>query len=212
MPRAKKAKATEIRIEAPNMTLLQVIIAGITPLIVNRFSEKSQQEIEDKRTGKGTQAKKIIKPKEQYENSMYRGAGEGAKRSHQFPSICFKKAMVTTLPLMEQKVFKTQGQMMFYVYGEKRGQDMVTLRKAKPHMRTDWVRLKSGGADMRYRAEYPTWEATLTVEFNTNKMTTEQVVALLATAGHYNGIGEWRPQKSGNIYGRFEVLSAEVIG
>jgi hypothetical protein len=61
-----------------------------------------------------------------------------------------------------------------------------------------------GTADLRYRGEFSPWKATLTVKYNANLMSAEQVVNLFETAGFAVGVGEWRPERDGP-YGRFHV-------
>jgi hypothetical protein len=71
-------------------------------------------------------------------------------------------------------------------------------------MREDVVRIGKGSTDLRYRAELLGWEADVKVKFNADVLSAEQVVNLLKISGFSVGLGEWRPQKSGE-YGTFDV-------
>jgi len=73
-------------------------------------------------------------------------------------------------------------------------------------MREDMVRVGMGTADIRYRAEYRDWSALLRIEFVPSIIDLESVVALV-DAGGTNGVGEWRPEKSGS-YGTYEVVGS----
>ncbi|GAF67348.1 unnamed protein product, partial [marine sediment metagenome] len=73
-------------------------------------------------------------------------------------------------------------------------------------MREDIVRVANGAADIRYRAEYPVWSATLNIRFNAGIISEEEVVQIFSAAGFSCGIGEWRPEKSATgSYGLWDL-------
>jgi hypothetical protein len=53
------------------------------------------------------------------------------------------------------------------------------------------VRVGMGTADIRYRGEFKTWSATVTVRYNARVLSADQVVNLFNTAGFAVGVGEW---------------------
>ena len=61
---------------------------------------------------------------------------------------------------------------------------------------------------MRTRPQFHNWCADVVVHYDTTQAHESDVVRWLETAGRIIGIGDWRPEKSGN-FGRFIV---EVIG
>jgi hypothetical protein len=79
------------------------------------------------------------------------------------------------------------------------------------------VRVDSGAPDIRFRAGFPEWSATLKIEFNENVIPLERLVALVNAAGRC-GIGEWRPSSpkvASGTFGMFRVsgaLAAEFGG
>ena len=75
-------------------------------------------------------------------------------------------------------------------------------------MREDVVRLMGTTADLRYRGEFKTWKAVVTVRHNPSVLSREQVCNLFNVAGFAIGIGEWRPQKDGS-FGMFHVENRE---
>lgn len=87
------------------------------------------------------------------------------------------------------------------------GTQLARLVTGEPVMREDMVRVGMGTADIRYRAEYPDWSATLSIAYVPSIIDLGSVVALV-DAGGTNGIGEWRPEKSGS-YGTYEVQESE---
>ena len=75
-----------------------------------------------------------------------------------------------------------------------------------PKMREDMVRNRGAMgsvADIRFRPEYTKWGFTCRVEYHKGFLTPEAVLNLFQNAGYSCGIGEMRPQKSGE-FGRFE--------
>ena len=79
-------------------------------------------------------------------------------------------------------------------------------------MREDMVRV--GGinkvASPRYRAEFPSWSATITIQFLEDVISEAQLIGLLNTAGFTCGVGEWRPEKSNSgSFGLFRVVAGK---
>ena len=80
--------------------------------------------------------------------------------------------------------------------------------KGKHVKRDDMVRLATGVADVRFRACYEKWSADVTILFNANAISEEQIASVLRQAGFSCGIGEWRPEKSNSgQFGMFELAS-----
>ena len=73
-------------------------------------------------------------------------------------------------------------------------------------MREDMVRVGMGTADIRFRGEVSDWSIDFIIEYNPTVISCEQILGLLDLAGFSVGIGEWRPQRSGD-YGRFKILT-----
>jgi hypothetical protein len=57
---------------------------------------------------------------------------------------------------------------------------------------------------MRTRPQFHNWSADVTIHYDTTQAHQSDVVRWLETAGRIIGLGDWRPEKSGN-FGRFTV-------
>lgn len=189
----KAAKKKEVTIEPIQLGTLFVEIIGTTPLICNRFSEKSKKQILDKQTKAPKQARKAKNPREEYLSSLYPYPGGG----YGFPASAFKKAAVGACSHVEG-ITKSVARGAFHVIG-----DLVKLKGSKPKMRQDTVRIPSG-ADIRHRAQFDNWSTTLEIKYNENVISDAQIVNLQNVAGFAIGVGEWRPQREGT-FGMFTV-------
>lgn len=174
---------------------ITVRIVGDSPLITHAWSHKAKQQMLDKQMKKGTQAKAAKDPEQDYEDSIYRLPDGGCG----FPSVGVKACAIRGAKGLGMVMSDTRA--AFHVEG-----DLLTI-KGDPQMREDMVRVGMGTADIRYRAEFPTWHIDLPITYNARIVSAEQIVAMLDAGGFGTGIGEWRPEKDGQ-FGRFHVEAA----
>lgn len=193
-------QAVSVLVEIPKIDVkrLKVRVVGDSPLITHRWSEKAKKEMLDKQMGKAKSGKKPPKnPEQDYLDSLYPHPEGG----YGFPCVAFKAAAVSACRFVDgMKMTEARG--AFHVDGE------LARIKGEPRMREDMVRISMGTADIRYRAEFPVWETTLMVAYNTGVFNPDQIINLFNQAGFGVGIGEWRPEKDGG-YGRFHVATSE---
>jgi len=193
-----------VKLQRIQREIAQIEIKGTAPLIVHRWSEKARQMMLDAQQGRKA-PKQVKDPQADYESSMYR-FDDGR---HGFPVMAFKSATVKGGGRLFGKAVKmTELRQLFTFLADGIGVDgtQLTVINGEPTIREDMVRVGMGTADIRYRAEYRDWSAILRIEYVPNSIDLESVVALV-DAGGTNGVGEWRPEKSGS-YGPFEVIGA----
>jgi hypothetical protein len=194
----KATNATDTMIELRPITIKSILLTviGDTELIVNKWSEKAKRQMLDKQMKKAAQPKEAKDPESDYKNSIY--TFEDGR--YAFPSIAFKAAAVRAAKT--DGIAMTDARAWFHI------DDELVEIKGEPRMREDTVRLQGGPADIRFRAGFPKWQATLIVRYNSRAISAEQIVNLFNTAGFGTGVGEWRPEKNGN-FGRFHVMIGE---
>lgn len=198
-----------------NLETITFNIEGIAPLIVSRFDEKSKQQIAEigeveQGLKQGGKKKNIANPEEQYKNSIYYFDDE---KTCGFPAVAFKAAMVTAA-YRTYKRPQTETRSAFHVLAEgysKTGTGLIKIN-GQHRMREDMVRV--GGmnkvASPRYRAEFPVWTATLTIQYLANVISAKEIITLANTAGFTCGVGEWRPEKSNSgSFGLFRVVNTK---
>ena len=203
-----KNEETILNITIPEITLttMKVRVEGDSPLIVHAWSEKAKKMILDKQMKKATKGKDTKDPWMDYCESMYWLDGMPDEPTEEdienarfgFPACAFKAAAVDAGYQQGVLAKKTTARGAFHIMG-----DMVEI-EGVPNMREDMVRIGMGTADIRYRGEFKEWSATLTIRYNPQVMSAEQIINLINMGGFANGVGEWRPSKDGS-FGTFHV-------
>jgi hypothetical protein len=198
----------EISIQRIGRSLASIRIEGTAPLIMNKFSEKARQIMEDAQQGRA-RVREPKNPEELFQGSLHRLPGEDR---YGVPATAFKAGIVDAARYFKgSKLTMTALKQAIFVKGE--GPDMlVELDTGVPKMRTDPVRNATGVADIRYRGEFDPWACTLEVVFLPTMFDVSSLVALVDAAG-MGGVGEWRPSskesKSGQ-YGTYQVPDQDV--
>jgi hypothetical protein len=76
---------------------------------------------------------------------------------------------------------------------------MMVRIEGEPIQREDVVRVGNGGTDLRYRPQFTEWSTTLEVTYVKSMLTRESVLSLIEAGGLGVGVGEWRPEKRGDM-------------
>lgn len=192
-PQGKESIVT-ITIPSLNLQILKLRVIGDSSLIVNQWSEKAKQQIRKKQFKMPDQKRAAKSPADDYKASLYHLPGG---KGYGFPTIGFKSAAVDAC-ICIAGIKKTEARGAFHVLGE-----LVQIH-GTPNMREDLPRNANGMPDLRYRGEFKKWEATLTIRYNANMLSPEQIANLFNHAGFSIGVGEWRTAKDGQ-HGMFHV-------
>jgi len=210
MPVAKKAKATnkiETKISIPQLenTVVKLTLIGLpdSPIIVHAWSQKMIQAIKDKQAGIGkTRKREVRNPDQEWKDSCYSVNGKPA-----FKTIAFKKAIGSAAATLVDGVSKTLINKAIHTLGE------FTELHGTEVKREDMVRLSGIGnpSDIRYRKSFEDWWVELVIEFNQNVIKLQDIIDLLNLAGYSVGVGEMRPEKSGDGFGRFRVATSKEV-
>lgn len=196
-------------------TTVRIPIIGTSPLLTHNFSQKAKRQMLEAQQGK-KKIKELRDPQSEYRGSLYYlDRGDGVER-YGFPAAGFKKAMVGASRFYGKDLKMTEIRQFVFIHGEVTPADPQGLVEieGEPSMREDIVRLSGIGrtADLRYRAQFVDWRATLEVTFVTSAFSLDSVVSLIDAAGLGVGVGEWRPEKNGD-FGCFTLdKSREIEG
>ena len=215
---ARKAKQEEsapgkvLMIPGQKLEGLLIGIEGTSPLIVHRFGDKARTQIREKQAKTATKAAKSVRGPEQIADEImachYPVAGNEAlgatEGRYGFPASGFKGAAVSAAPF-GSGMFKSRAKSLFFVPGE-----IVPITCDTIEPREDAVRLENGVVQLRYRPYYLGWKASFGVQYSPDTVSAEQIVNLFDLAGSLVGIGENRPGKTGNTFGRWTVVTVET--
>jgi hypothetical protein len=193
------AKSGTIEIHQIDAEILEVPILGTSPLLVHRFSEKSKLQMLDNMQGRKS-PKQPKDPQAEYEAAFYK-TKEDDKGNVRYgiPVIAFKAATIGAARFYQGVTMVALRQFLFF-RGELGvdGQQLAII-DGTPHMREDVVRVGNGGTDLRYRPEFTQWSTTITVIYVKSALTQTSVLSLIDAGGMGVGVGEWRPEKHGDM-------------
>jgi len=184
-----------IQIRRIGTELIEVPIIGTAPIVVHRFSEKAKRIMLEAMQGK-KKVREFKDPEAEFNAAFYR-FNDGRLG---FPSLGFKDATVSgaryyagiTMVLLRQLLF-IQAE-----HGVD-GVGLVQIDGDPAIMREDVVRVGQSGTDLRYRPQINNWTATLRVRYVTSQLSRESVLSLIDAGGMGVGVGEWRPERKGEM-------------
>jgi hypothetical protein len=206
-----------IQIRQLDAETIAVPIVGTAPLIVHNWSEKSRKMMLGAMQGKKN-PKEVKNPEAEYEASMYRIYREPKGRSktpvevYGFPAIGFKAATIGAARFFDKSVSMASLKQFLYFKGEITKADPQELVEivGKPEMREDAVKVGVNGRDLRYRAQFYPWTATLIVTYVKSSIDRASVLSLIDAGGLGCGIGEWRPNRNG-AFGTYAVDQSKPV-
>ena len=221
----KKQNEAVVEIKALDIRTTTVRIVGDSPLIMHKRSEKAKREMLGTMTNKEIKAKGKARPPknpvEEFITSMYWMEGEPTEKTEEgfdeaiangakfgFPATAIKQATISAAYRTGKTKDMASLRGAFFIDGE--GSEMlVEVKGCTPTMREDMVRVGMGKPDIRYRGEFSGWYMDLSIRYDAEGMyTLEPIINLLNLGGFACGIGEWRPEKDGQM-GMFHVQPTE---
>jgi hypothetical protein len=195
-PPVEDESAPAIEISRIGTETLLIPIVGTAPLIMHKFSEKAKRQMLDAMQGRKS-PKAPKDPEGDYEAAAYRMDDGG----YGFPAIAFKAATVSAARFFDKSVTMVSLRQTLFFSGtmsKVEGQMMVEIT-GEPIMREDVVRVGNGGTDLRYRPQFTEWSTVLEVTYVKSMLTRESVLSLIEAGGLGVGVGEWRPEKKGDM-------------
>ena len=191
-----KTEVKKVEMNPIQIGFMNVNVKGESPLLMNKFSDKSKGDMIEKQTTSGkTKTKELRNIKEEVKNAIYYTADGKAG----VPVYAFKKALVEASSYMEginQKDVKGSD----FIVG-----DIGPLKFKKMVVNESIVRIGSFKVPyVRYRPSFHDWSCSLVVKYNASQIQPNQILNLFRLAGFHIGILDWRPQKNGQ-FGQFDI-------
>lgn len=197
-------------ISAPNFGILELIIRGTSPLVIERFSKKAElmAKMQEGSTAKSKKVRTARDYDKEAEDARYRhkdgweGMNAASFRAGMISAcrlVGFKMTLAKLSVFIEADGFdKDDGLPIVRIYGES-----CTF---SAHTRN-----ATGVVDVRSRPQYRDWAAKLRIKFDQSQFKAEDIINLLARVGVQVGIGAGRPDSKSSAgcgWGTFEVVPA----
>lgn len=183
---------------------IECCVLGLTPLILNRMSQKAKHTLLFP-GGRKTAAEKKSQPKHdpiaEFRESAYKDPSEDAPTLLMIQASAFKGAMKTAALDLPGASKSMIGRLTFvegdyvHIYGIPKL--FMAITRSADMKRTP---------DVRTRAIVPEWAARVTVSYTMPLLRETAVINLLAAAGITAGVGDWRPEKGAGNYGQFMLV------
>lgn len=198
------AKSESIEVEVMEIVRGQIefCVLGTSPLIFNRMSEKSQQELllPKKKSARKNESKLKHDPIAEFHNAAT-WLEKPANTLLALPSTAFKAAMMTAALDIPGLTKASIGRMV-YVDGEN-----VEIYGTPKLLMSN---VRSAGMnrtpDIRTRSIMPRWAARVSVTFVQPQFKQGAITNLMAAAGITAGVGDFRPEKGKGNCGQFKLV------
>lgn len=212
-PHHNNKMATKKKIEAGDKIeviqlrreVLEMTIVGMSPLIMNRLSEKAKRELllpAAKKNRAEKQSTLKHDPFTEFRSAPYTIRSDGAPTLLAMPSTAFKNALRSVAIDLPGSATKAALGRLTYVEG-----DYVPIYGI-PKLKMDVVRMADmkRTPDVRTRACVVEWAAVIRVVFAVPMLTHDAIMGLMANAGLIQGVGDYRPEKGVGNFGTFAVV------
>jgi hypothetical protein len=213
----KQVEATDddgvLVVKKLNILTVQIPIVGTAPYVQNKFSAKGREQYrKTQEAGQQAKSKKQREPKDfqaTYEAAIHWAQDDKGKKWMGLPAPAIRKAMIDACRLIGYHM--TTAKMSVFVVADgvdiDDGTPLVKI-EGKPERVEHVVRNETGTIDIRWRPMWREWTALLTLRFDADQFSVEDVHNLLRRAGVQVGIGEGRPfskKSAGMGWGTFDL-------
>lgn len=196
---------------------MRLILIGTAPYVQARFSAKSMQAMKAKMMAGPTAKKAKGKDARDFDSDFLQAMHISEEGWVGVPAAAIRNACIDVCRMVNFKM--THAKMS--IFAESDGIDkvdgapLIRLDAPAPERLEMATRNATGVADIRVRPMWRQWRLPVTLAFDLDQFTSDDVFNLMSRAGVQVGIGEGRPfSKSSNGlgYGTFRIDDGEVQG
>jgi hypothetical protein len=201
------AQIEQVTISPPNFQVGEFQIVGVAPYVQLRFSQKAKESMKENMR-LGSQAKKgKKKPPRDFDDDFHQALHVSTDGWYGIPASAFRNAMISACRLVGFQMTKAKLAVFIEADGFDAidGTPMVKIM-GTPEPLESHVRNATGVVDIRVRAIWREWKASLRVRYDADMFSPTDVANLLARVGQQVGVGEGRPdgkQSAGMGWGMF---------
>lgn len=204
-----------VTIPAPNLKIAKFHIVGTAPLVVHRFSHKVKRQMLAKMEAGSTNNSK--KPKRESVNleDSYNEARYISKEGWDgFNASAIRNAMISACRLVGYKM--TLAKMSIFCiqdgWDAKEPEIPLVCIQGRPRRLESRANVETGQAYITIRPCYDEWEADITLRYDADQFSLQDIANLLQRVGVQVGLCEGRPDSknsAGMGWGTFQVLDKE---
>ena len=205
-----EAPKMQVTIKPPNLQTAQFEIVGTAPLVVHRFAAKAKQAMLDKMmagsTAKKGKARDALDPDKAFNDARYfsKDGWDG------FNASAIRAAMISACRLVGFKMTLAKLSIFVQPDGWDATEPQIPLIRIKGKARRldSVARVETGQCYVTIRPCYDQWGATVTITYDGDQFTVQDVSNLLARVGQQVGICEGRPDSKnspGQGWGTFKI-------
>lgn len=187
------------------MKTVEAKIEGISPLLINRFTESSEEPVKMKKSNK----KDYGTPREQASKTAYY---DDESKKLWVPSTWFKGTLASVssdykLPSSRKSVKSVIGGAVRPTEEKLYFHESYYLKDIEVDSRPCVIQR---ARIMKHRARLEKWSVTVCMEIENDIIGENEVHEMLCDAGRRSGVGDFRPQKGGP-FGRFKIIHWKVL-
>ena len=197
-----KEKVIGVKLESLNLDTIKVPIKGKTPLLMDKMSEETKQEILAKQTGITRSNKKKVRDTKEESLAAIHMTSNGKIG---FPSAGFKKGMMDCTSFVGDKFFSKKLVQGIMIVNAEEG--LIPLKFKKQDILEHTVK-----GQTKFTPQFHDWSCELIIHYDQNNLGNEDIIRLLNYAGFYTGIGAWRPRGRDGGSGEFGMYEVQTNG
>lgn len=205
----KKTTTEAVAITAPKIHTAEFRIVGTAPYIQLRFSEKAMNAMRAKMELGSQAAKKKAKEARDFDEDFRQALHVSDEGWNGIPASAFRNAMISACRLVGFKM--TLAKLSVFVlpdgFDKVDGVPLIKIEgDPEPHIMH--ARNATGVCDLRVRAKYWPWAATVRIQYDADQFSATDAANLMHRVGTQVGIGEGRPDSkmsAGMGWGTFRL-------
>lgn len=205
-------KGHELTILPPNFVTASFKIRGTAPYVQNKFSKKAREQMKSTQESGSTSKKGKKREPKNFQECFEKSYHKSSDGWYGIPAPAFRCGMVSACKTVGFAM--TRAKLSVFVIADgfdaDDGTPLVKITKGKPEYCEHTVRIQQT-TDIRARSMWREgWEAVVTIKFDADQFTLEDVANLMLRVGMQVGVGEGRPDSRtscGMGWGTFELLS-----
>lgn len=198
-----ESKKMEVMLEPISLARMKIQIRGKTPLLMDKFPDRTKKEILDKQSGVSKSSKKRVRETDQ---ETIEAVHRTSKGDVGFPVYGFKKGMMEVTSFVGDKFFsKKLVSGAIKIVNAEDGLIPITYKKQD-------ILEHNIESNTKFTPQFHNWKCELEIEYEKNNINPQDIVTLINYAGFYCGIGAWRPKSGGGGSGEYGMYEVAISG